>query len=79
MNEPKWPISRADGTSVTWCMFCGANVDEISERTGQKAKAMYYCEQCWKNYCDQCSYEKEVAGDQNQYCLRCDTKLERLA
>jgi len=78
MNEPKWRIFRSEKKPVTWCMFCGANVGEISERTGEKTTAMYYCEQCWKNYCDQCSYEKEVGGERKQYCLRCDTELERL-
>jgi hypothetical protein len=78
MNECKWRLFRSDDKPVTWCMFCGAAVNAISERTGEKATAMFYCEQCCKNYCDQCSYEKMINGEPMQYCLRCETELERL-
>lgn len=55
MTESKWRIFKADNTPVTWCGFCGTKVGSVSEVTQQTVTAMYYCEQCWKNYCDQCS------------------------
>ena len=41
------------------CNYCGAEVDEISQRTGQKVTTIYDCKKCHANYCDQCSYVKE--------------------
>ncbi len=38
MNEPKWRIFRADDKPVTSCIFCGVNVGEVNERTGEKAE-----------------------------------------
>ena len=72
----QWRIFKADDTPVTWCGFCGANVGDISDRTGELTKAMYYCEECWRNYCDQCSDTKKANG--TQHCMRCDSELERL-
>jgi len=60
------------------CNFCGASVGEISERTGDHVSAVYDCPRCGVNYCDQCSYEKEINGKMLQLCLRCDSKLDRL-
>ena len=75
-SEPKWRVFKSDGTPATWCGFCGANVNDVSERTKEVATAMYYCEGCRKNYCDQCSYRKKADGKQR--CLRCETELEQL-
>ena len=75
-SQPKWRIFTGDDTPVTWCLFCGANVGDTSEQTGKMVTAMYYCEGCWRNYCDQCSYTKKADG--KQHCLRCDTELECL-
>jgi len=72
------PIHYADGTPVTWCLFCGAKVGQISERTDKKVTAVYYCPKCWRNYCDQCSYSKEINGNRIQLCLRCDFELEKI-
>jgi len=36
-------IYMANGTPVTWCLFCGAKVGQISERTNKEEKAVYYC------------------------------------
>jgi hypothetical protein len=35
MTKTKWRIFKTDGTPVTWCSFCGANVGDISERTNE--------------------------------------------
>ncbi|MCP5016561.1 MAG: hypothetical protein GY938_15045 [Ketobacter sp.] len=75
-KEPQWRIFKADDTPVTWCSFCGANVGDASDRTGELTKAMYYCEGCWRNYCDQCSYTKKADG--TPHCMRCESELERL-
>jgi hypothetical protein len=66
----------ADGTPVSWCLFCGAKVGEKSERTDRRVVAIYYCPRCSSNYCDQCSYDKTVKGEKLRFCLRCDTQLE---
>jgi len=50
------------------CMFCGASVGEVSERTGEKVGAIYDCPKCMMNYCSECSYEKEVDGESIQFC-----------
>ena len=71
-------IHLANGTPVTWCLFCGAKVGQECETTGQKVTAIYYCEKCWRNYCDQCSYTKEISGKHVQLCLRCDSELEKV-
>ena len=71
-----WQIFKSDNTPITWCGFCGAKVGDISDSTDKQTVAMYYCEKCWKNYCDQCSYHEKT--ESIRYCLRCDTKLELL-
>ena len=61
-----------------YCHFCGATVDQISDRTEQKVSSIYDCSKCRVNYCDQCSYGKEVDGKPVQYCLRCESKIEKV-
>ena len=78
MTDIKAKVFTGDGTPVTWCIFCGAKVGQKSDRTGKIATAMYWCEPCVRNYCDQCSYAKEIAGAPVQHCLRCDAPLESL-
>ena len=60
------------------CMFCGAQVGEISQRTDELVYKIYYCSKCMKNYCDQCSYEEKIDGELVQLCLRCDSKLNEI-
>jgi len=57
-----------------YCLFCGSSVGQISERTDEKVSTIYWCDKCEQNYCDQCSYNKNNI----QYCLRCDTKLDKV-
>ncbi len=59
------------------CSYCGAEAGDISERTEQKATAIYDCEKCFANYCDQCSYAKDDTSDV-QMCLRCDSVMEKI-
>ncbi len=59
------------------CMFCGASVGEISERTNKQVEVVYYCPKCRINYCSECSYEKEIDG--KQFCLRCDSLLTKVS
>ena len=61
-----------------YCIFCGSTVGQQSDRTGGKVTAVYDCPKCERNYCDQCSYAKDVEGHSVQLCLRCDGKLERV-
>ena len=61
-----------------WCLFCGASPGDRSWRTDKIAGAIYYCEKCGRNYCDQCSSHAE-AGKGIVLCLRCDSKMERVA
>ena len=60
------------------CHYCGATVGEISGRTEEPVTSMYTCEKCNMNYCDQCSYEKAVDGRVKQFCLRCESEIEKL-
>ncbi len=60
------------------CNYCGAEVDEISQRTEQKVTTIYDCKKCHANYCDQCSYVKEDTSDV-QLCLRCDSIMEKIS
>ena len=69
------PISLANGTKVTWCMFCGAKAGNVSERTNKAATDIFYCDKCWKIYCSECSY-KDKNGE--TFCLRCDAKLVKV-
>jgi hypothetical protein len=60
------------------CHYCGASVGEISQRTEEQVYAVYDCLKCKSNYCDQCSYGKEVDGEFVQMCLRCDSIIEKV-
>ena len=60
------------------CGFCGAEVDEISQRTEQKVSAIYDCKKCHNTYCDQCSYSNEDTSEK-QLCLRCDSVLKKVS
>ena len=64
--------------NVPYCNYCGAKVGEISERTEEKVNAIYNCDKCCYNYCDQCSYETEENGKTVQKCLRCENIIEKL-
>lgn len=64
---------------IPQCNFCGARVGEISEETGKIITVIYDCPKCRMNYCNECSYEKEINGEMVQLCLRCDSKLDKLS
>ena len=61
-----------------YCHFCGSTVGQISERTENLVNAIYDCEKCNVNYCDQCSYEEEIDGHMAQFCLRCESRIEKV-
>lgn len=61
-----------------YCHYCGSTVEEKSQRTEELITAMYDCEKCNVNYCDQCSCEKEIDGHVKQFCLRCENEIEKL-
>lgn len=65
-------------TVKAYCIFCGSTVGQISDRTEDLVKAVYDCPKCKQNYCDQCSYEKEIDGQLMQLCLRCDSQIEKV-
>ena len=60
------------------CFFCGAAVGEISQRTEQTATAIYDCEKCRANFCDQCSYAQNDKSNV-QCCLKCDSVIEKVS
>ena len=76
MAENRAKLTLADGSPVTWCMFCGATVGQTSDRTGAEVTGVFYCPKCCKTYCDQCSYSEEAGGSRVQLCLRCDSQME---
>jgi hypothetical protein len=61
-----------------YCHFCGATVGQISDATEEKVSAIYDCPKCKVNYCDQCSYGKNMDGKLVQFCLRCESKIEKV-
>ena len=61
-----------------YCFFCGSTVGQESERTDELVTAVYFCERCERNYCDQCSYEEEVCGVPRQLCMRCDNPMKKV-
>ncbi len=71
-NRSSWLIGEK-----FYCIFCGSTVGQISDRTEQPVKAVFYCPGCKVNYCDQCSYEEETDGITTQRCLRCDSRVEK--
>jgi hypothetical protein len=70
-------ISHISGFKA-YCNFCGATVGQISDRTEEKVSAIYDCPKCKVNYCDQCSYGKNGNGKLVQFCLRCESKIEKV-
>jgi hypothetical protein len=60
------------------CHYCGSTVGEISQRTEELTNAMYDCEKCNDNYCDQCSYENDIDGQVKQFCLRCESEIKKI-
>ena len=65
-------------TFKAYCNFCGSTVGQISDRTEERVTAIYDCPKCRANYCDQCSYEKDIDGGPVQFCLRCDIQIEKV-
>ena len=61
-----------------YCNYCGATVGQISDRTEEKVSAIYDCPKCKVNYCDQCSYGEKADGKPAQFCLRCESKIEKI-
>jgi hypothetical protein len=76
-RKKKQSISR-DRPDPASCNYCGASVGEISDRTDERVEAVYDCLKCKVNYCDQCSYEKEVDGQLVQRYLRCESIIEKV-
>ncbi|MCW5202446.1 MAG: hypothetical protein QTN59_01650 [Candidatus Electrothrix communis] len=76
--ENKQKNSSSDNQIKASCHYCGATVGESSQRTEETVTAMYDCEKCNVNYCDQCSYEKVIDGHAKQFCLRCESEIEKL-
>jgi len=64
--------------SQTYCQYCGSTIGEISQRTEELIIAMYDCEKCKVNYCDQCSYPNDIDGQIKQFCLRCESEIEKV-
>ncbi len=62
-----------------YCHYCGSTVGHLSDRTDEMVTAVYICPSCDLNYCDQCSYEKKTDdGLSSQYCLRCNSKMDKV-
>ncbi len=78
MSKKKQETVSKDNTLKAYCMFCGSTVGQISDRTEERVTAIYDCPKCKMNYCDQCSYGKEIDGQSVQFCLRCDNQIEKV-
>ncbi len=78
MKKKKQETSSHENLLKAFCNFCGSTVGQISERTENRVNAVYDCPKCNVNYCDQCSYEKEIDGKSVQLCLRCDSQIEKV-
>lgn len=78
MKKKKGGNVSRDSDFKAYCHFCGATVGQISDRTEEKVSSIYDCPKCRLNYCDQCSYGKEVDGKPSQFCLRCESKIEKV-
>ena len=76
-KKKKQSISRDHPTQAS-CNYCGASLGEVSDRTDEHVHAVYDCLKCRVNYCDQCSYGKEIDGELVQMCLRCDSIIEKV-
>jgi len=78
MKKKKKETLSHDNPIQSSCDYCGSTVGEISQRTEEQVDAIYDCLKCKANYCDQCSYEKEVDGQLVQQCLRCESIIEKV-
>jgi hypothetical protein len=78
MKNEKQDTSSHGNQLKAYCIFCGSTVGQISDRTENRVNAVYDCAKCKVNYCDQCSYEKEIDGRLVQLCLRCDSQMEKV-
>lgn len=74
----KKKISSKTDSFIAHCHYCGSTVGQISDRTEESVTAVYDCPKCSVNYCDQCSYEENSDGKSFQFCLRCDSKMEKV-
>lgn len=70
--------TASTNTLKAYCIFCGSTVGQISDRTEECVTAIYDCPKCRVNYCDQCSYGKDIDGRSVQFCLRCDNQIEKV-
>lgn len=70
--------TTSNNTLKAYCAFCGSTVGQISDRTEELVTGVYDCLKCETNYCDQCSYGKEIDGKTVQYCLRCNSQIEKV-
>jgi hypothetical protein len=75
-KRPRSPLQTEKRKA--YCIFCGSTVGQISDRTDKRVSAVYDCPKCMRNYCDQCSYEKEIGGKRFQFCLRCESKIDKV-
>ena len=78
MKKKKQEASSHENKIQAYCHFCGATIGQVSEPNEKLVNAIFYCEKCRLNYCDQCSYEKETDGHLAQFCLRCDNQIEKV-
>ncbi len=77
MKKNKQDNSSDDDSFKAYCHYCRSTAGQISECAEKSVKAVYDCEKCNVNHCDQCSYEKEIDGKLAQFCLRCDGRIEK--
>jgi hypothetical protein len=78
MKKNRAASQQAPDALKPYCISCGSTVGQTSGRTMGKVKALYDCPKCRVSYCDQCSYEQTVDGEQVQQCLDCGGKLEKV-
>ena len=57
------------------CSYCGSTLGHKSDRTGGAVTAVYACRECHRYYCNECSSKT----GEGQFCLRCDSILEKVA
>jgi len=79
MSKKESEIASTANAFKAYCVFCGSTVGQISGRTEERVTAIYDCPKCRMNYCDQCSYGKDIEGKSVQFCLRCDSPIEKVA
>lgn len=78
MNNRRVERVSRNSNFKAYCHYCGATVGQISDRTEEKVNAIYDSPKCKVNYCDQCSYGKDMGGMLVQFCLRCESKIEKV-